>query len=79
MNDPQSTPQPAFDLGATFVVLTLRLWLGGRAILSGVEKYAGTTTSTSPVTIDGAVNSYGLTDATSVKFYSFANNKTRKC
>lgn len=73
MNDPQSTPQPAFDLGATFGVLTLRLWLGVRAILSGVEKYAGTTTSTSPVTIDGAVNSYGLTDATSMKFYSFAN------
>lgn len=61
------------DLGATFGVLVLRLWLGVRAILSGVEKYAGTSTSTAPVSIDGAVNSYGLTDATSVKVYSFAN------
>jgi len=72
MNDPHST-HPAFDLGATLGVLTLRLWLAVRAILTGLEKYAGTSTSVSPVTIDGAVNSYGLTDATSAKFYSFAN------
>ena len=67
------SPQPSFDLGATLGVLTLRLWLGIRAVLTGIEKYAGTSTSISPVTIEGAVNSYGLTDATSAKFYSFAN------
>ena len=61
------------DLGATLGVLLLRIWLAMRAILSGVEKYAGTSTSSSPVSIDGAVNSYGLTDATSVKVYTLAN------
>jgi thiosulfate dehydrogenase [quinone] large subunit len=61
------------DLGPVFGVLVLRLWLGVRAVLTGVEKYAGTSTSNSPVTIDGSVNSYGLTDAVSTKVYSIAN------
>jgi thiosulfate dehydrogenase (quinone) large subunit len=73
MNDSTPSSAPSFDLGATFGVLVLRLWLGVRAILTGLEKYAGTSTSTSPVTIDGAVNSYGLTDATSTKVYAIAN------
>jgi thiosulfate dehydrogenase [quinone] large subunit len=69
----ESQSQQTFDLGATLGVLVLRLWLAVRAILSGLEKYAGTSTSTSPVTIEGAVNSYGLTEATATKIYSFAN------
>jgi len=61
------------DLGSTLGFLLLRLWLALRAIVSGLEKYAGTTTSDAPVTIDGAVNSYGLTASTSGKVYSLSN------
>jgi thiosulfate dehydrogenase [quinone] large subunit len=61
------------DLGPVFGVLVLRLWLGTRAVLTGVEKYAGSSTSSSPVTINGSVNSYGLTDTVSTKVYSIAN------
>jgi thiosulfate dehydrogenase [quinone] large subunit len=60
------------DLGATLGVLLLRSWLALRAIGSGIEKYAGTAASDKAVMIDGAVNSYGLTDATSTKVYGFA-------
>jgi thiosulfate dehydrogenase (quinone) large subunit len=73
MNESTTSNPSSFDLGSTFGVLVLRVWLAVRAILSGLEKYGGTSTSTKPVTIDGAVNSYGLTDATSAKFYAFAN------
>ena len=60
------------DLGATLGVLLLRSWLALRAIGSGIEKYAGTAVSDKAVMIDGAVNSYGLTDATSTKVYGVA-------
>jgi thiosulfate dehydrogenase [quinone] large subunit len=60
------------DLGATLGVLLLRSWLALRAIGSGIEKYAGTAVSDNAVMIDGAVNSYGLTDAASTKVYGFA-------
>jgi thiosulfate dehydrogenase [quinone] large subunit len=59
-------------LGATLGVLTLRLWLALRAIATGLEKYAGTTTSDQAVTIDGTVNTYGLTASTASKVYGFA-------
>lgn len=62
-----------FDLGATLGVLLLRAWLAMRAIYAGIEKYAGTASSSAPVSIEGAVNSYGLTEETTSKVYSFAN------
>ncbi len=67
-NDATST-QPAFDLGATLGFLSLRLWLAVRAILTGIEKFAGTTTSDAAVEIDGAVNTYGLTASATDKVY----------
>lgn len=72
--NPEQTPQakPPCDLGATLGVLLLRIWLAVRAIVSGLEKYAGTKTSDQAVVIDGAVNTYGLTDATTTKVYGFA-------
>lgn len=70
--DQTSDSKPSCDLGATLGVFLLRIWLALRAIGSGIEKYAGTTVSDKAVMIEGAVNSYGLTDATSTKVYGFA-------
>ncbi len=68
MND---TPPPAakIDLGSTFSFWVLRLWLGARALITGIEKYSGTRSSSEAVTIDGAPNTYGLTAAQSDKVY----------
>ena len=60
MNESTSSPAPSTcDLGSTLGFLVLRLWLALRAILTGIEKYAGTTTTDAAVEIDGAVNEYG--------------------
>ncbi len=58
-----------FDLGATFGFLSLRLWLAVRAIVTGIEKFAGSASSDVAVEIDGAVNAYGLTASESAKVY----------
>lgn len=42
------------DLGLTLGMLTLRIWLAIRAIQTGVEKFAGTSTGSKDVMIDGA-------------------------
>jgi len=65
--------QPPFDLGATLGFLSLRLWLAVRAIVTGVEKFAGTTATDVAVEIDGAVNTYGLTASESAKSYALGN------
>ncbi len=73
--DPNLKTVPAYsdnDTGRTFGVLLLRIWLAMRCLASGIEKYAGTTASNSPVMIDGSVNTYGLTQAASTKVYGFA-------
>jgi thiosulfate dehydrogenase [quinone] large subunit len=60
-------------LGLTYGALLLRIWLSVRAIQTGVEKFAGTSVSEKAVTVDGAVNNYGLTAASSAKQYALAN------
>ena len=60
----------SFDLGATFGVWILRLWLGFRALLSGIEKYSGNLAANSSIKVDGVENSYGLTTSSSQKMYS---------
>jgi thiosulfate dehydrogenase [quinone] large subunit len=60
------------DLGLTLGMLTLRIWLGFRAIQPGVEKFAGSKANSSVVDIDGVPNSYGLTKDGADKFYSFS-------
>ena len=67
-----ATP-PENTLALIYGSLLLRLWLAVRAIQTGVEKYAGTTASDSPVEIDGAANDYGLTAASSAKTYALEN------
>ena len=60
-------------LGHTFAMLLLRLWLGLRSLQTGIEKYAGIKTSETPVTIDGAANTYGLTESTGSKVYGLSH------
>ena len=60
-------------LALTLAILLLRIWLGFRAIVAGIEKFAGTAASSQAVKIDGAPNDYGLTEDTSEKVYAFAN------
>ncbi len=65
--------KPRSDLGATFGFLTLRLWLAVRAIITGIEKFAGSASSDVAVTIDGAVNTYGLTASEGHKVYGLGH------
>ncbi|NBB80167.1 MAG: hypothetical protein GVY36_12105 [Verrucomicrobia bacterium] len=60
-------------LALTLAMLLLRIWLAFRAIVAGIEKFAGTAASSQAVKIDGASNDYGLTEDTSEKVYAFAN------
>lgn len=61
------------DLGLSLGMLTLRIWLGLRALQSGIEKFAGMRSSESAVLIDGAANEYGLTETAMEKSYAFSN------
>lgn len=61
------------NLGPALGVLLIRLWLGVRGIITGLEKFAGARISDQPVVIEGQPNDYGLTDAASAKFYALAN------
>jgi thiosulfate dehydrogenase [quinone] large subunit len=60
-------------LGTILAIILLRLWLGMRAIQSGVEKFAGTGYTDQAVNIDGVSNSYGLTEAVASKTYALSN------
>ena len=55
-NDPQS------KLALMFGSILLRLWLGVRALQTGVEKFAGMKGSDKVVEIDGKPNAYDLTE-----------------
>jgi thiosulfate dehydrogenase [quinone] large subunit len=60
-------------LGHIYGSMLLRLWLGVRALQTGVEKYAGTKASEQVVNVDGAPNEYGLTAVDSIKTYALEN------
>ncbi len=68
MTETQSTP---IDRGPTMAVLVLRAWLGVRAILTGVEKFADTRTLQVPL-LDaaGKPDSSGAVVEVTQKFYS---------
>lgn len=68
-NSTQSTD----SLGSVLALLLLRLWLGLRALQTGVEKFAGSRAKEEIVEVDGAPNAYGLTDMDTEKVYGFAN------
>jgi len=73
MSKNTSNSEPTHDLGSIFGFLILRIWLSVRAIITGLEKYAGTTSMDVPVDIDGAANAYGLTASESEKVYGLAH------
>ena len=60
-------------LGTVFATLLLRLWLGVRAIQTGLEKYAGKIMSGQPIEIDGAPYDSDLTEVASTKGYALDN------
>ncbi len=60
-------------LGLTFAALLLRLWLGVRAIQTGIEKFAGINMSEEPIKVDGEVYDANLTEAASSKGYALDN------
>ncbi len=57
----------------TFGAILLRLWLAVRALQTGIEKFAGTTTEGTAVKIDSEPNEYGLETVEKVKEYSLSN------
>jgi len=61
----------AFNLEMNFGSLLLRLWLGVRAIQTGIEKYSTKLSSDELVKIGGDPNKYGLTANEKVKIYGF--------
>jgi thiosulfate dehydrogenase [quinone] large subunit len=74
MSEDQETPSaPSNTLGFVYASLLARLWLGVRAVQTGVEKYAGSAASSEVVKVDGTPNAEGLTAAASQKVYALAN------
>jgi len=64
---------PANKCSLVLGALLLRIWLGVRALQTGIEKYAGAKASEKQVNIDGEPNKYDLTDPVSVKTYALEN------
>lgn len=60
-------------LGTLYAILLLRIWLGMRAIQSGIEKFAGTQYADQAIKVDGASNSYGLTESVASKTYALSH------
>jgi thiosulfate dehydrogenase [quinone] large subunit len=71
--DEKRTGNSSADLGATLAFLTLRFWLAARAIITGLEKFAGAKASEVLVEVDGKANPYGLTADASEKVYGFSH------
>lgn len=67
------TGSPGNTLSLIYGALLLRLWLGVRALQTGIEKFAGTRSGEQIVAVDGAPNEEGLVAAGSSKFYAFDN------
>ena len=62
------------DWGSTLAFLTLRLWLGSRALLTGIEKFADTRTLTIPLLdADGNPDASGAMVEVQEKFYALSN------
>jgi thiosulfate dehydrogenase [quinone] large subunit len=73
MSSSPINPKQTDNLGMILAMLLLRLWLAARAIVAGIEKFAGSESSSREVLIDGVPNEYGLTEASSQKVYAFSN------
>ena len=59
------------NLALVYGSLLARVWLGVRAMQTGIEKYAGVKTITEPNKVDGAPNAEGIESAVeSAKAYA---------
>jgi thiosulfate dehydrogenase [quinone] large subunit len=63
----------ANTLALIYGALLLRIWLGVRAIQTGIEKFAGAVSSTEAIKVDGVVNEEGLTAVAATKAYALDN------
>jgi len=61
------------SLGHIFAALLLRLWLGVRALQTGIEKFAGSVSSSEPVKIAGEAYDEDLVETATTKAYSLTN------
>jgi thiosulfate dehydrogenase [quinone] large subunit len=64
---------PSSNLALIYGSLLLRLWLGVRALQTGIEKFAGTRSGDELVKVDGVANEEGLVAGASAKFYALEN------
>ncbi|MBT8045377.1 MAG: hypothetical protein KJO79_10540 [Verrucomicrobiae bacterium] len=71
--DDSTTKSCCNSLGHIFATLLLRLWLGVRALQTGIEKFAGKNMSEEPIKVDGEVYDADLTEVASSKAYSLDN------
>ena len=60
-------------LALVFGSLLLRLWLGVRAMQTGIEKFAGTRSGDQVVLVDGVPNEEGITAGGTMKYYALEN------
>lgn len=65
--------EAASGLGPILAMLLLRLWLGLRSLLEGVEKFAGKRTVEEVVMVDGQPNEFGLVDTAAQKVYGLSH------
>lgn len=61
------------SLALVYASLLARLWLGVRAVQTGVEKYAGTRSGDELVKVEGVANEEGLTAGATAKYYALDN------
>ena len=57
------------NINQSVALFLIRLWLGVRVLISGIEKFSGTIATDRPITIDGKKDVYGLTEASTTKAY----------
>jgi thiosulfate dehydrogenase [quinone] large subunit len=69
----EETPGNGNTLALVYGSLLLRVWLGVRALQTGIEKFAGTRSGDQVVTVDGVPNEEGLTAGGSMKYYALEN------
>ncbi|MBC8011324.1 MAG: hypothetical protein H7067_14650, partial [Burkholderiales bacterium] len=71
---PAPSAPPSADTGATYAFLTLRLWLGLRALIAGIEKFGDTRSKQIPLLdATGEPDISGATVEVQEKFYAFSN------
>ncbi len=69
----ENEPSKLEDLGPTFAVILMRIWLGIRSFQAGFEKFADKFEVILPAEIEGEVDANGMTIVMDQKFYALEN------